>query len=100
MAYSFLKDYKDTVVQQCTTYTDVIKNRTKEKPDHVVFRFLSDGVNENESFTYQQLETRSKALGAAMQNVGLKGDRVLLLFNPGLKYIASLSLGKCAKCEG
>ncbi len=90
MAYSFLKDYNDPVVQQCTTYTDVIKNRTKEKPDHVVFRFLSDGVNENESFTYQQLETRSKALGAAMQKAGSKGDRVLLLFHPGLSYIASL----------
>lgn len=90
MAYSFLKDYNDPVVQQCTTYTDVVKNRTAEKPDHVVFRFLNDGVNENESFTYQQLETRSKALGAAMQKAGSKGDRVLLLFHPGLSYVASL----------
>lgn len=90
MAYSFLKDYHDPVVQQCTTYTEVIKNRTVEKPDHVVFRFLSDGVIENESFTYQQLETRSKALGAAMQNAGSKGDRVLLLFHHGLSYVASL----------
>ena len=90
MAYSFLENYNDPVVQQCTTYIEVIKNRTIEKPSHVVFRFLSDGVNENESFTYQQLETRSKALGASMQSIGSKGDRALLLFQPGLSYIASL----------
>lgn len=90
MAYSFLVDYNDPDVQQCTTYIEVIKNRTASKPDHVVFRFLSDGVNENESLTYRQLETRSKALGAAMQKVGNKGDRVLLLFQPCLSYVASL----------
>ena len=90
MAHSFLKDYNDPIVQNCDTYTDVIKNRTASTPDHVVFRFLSDGVNENESFTYRQIETRSKALGASMQKVGKKGDRVLLLFQPGLSYVASL----------
>ncbi len=90
MAYSFLKDYTDAVANECTTYTQVIKNRNREKPDHVVFRFLQDGVIENESFTYRQLEIRSKAVGAAMQRIGVKGDRVLLLFQPGLFYVASL----------
>ena len=90
MAYSFLQDYNDPDVQQCITYTEVIKNRANSNPAHTVFRFLNDGVNENESFTYKQLETRSKALGAAMQEVGKKGDPVLLLFQPSLSYIASL----------
>ena len=90
MKYSFLKDYKDPLVQDCTTYVDVIKNRVKANPDHVVFRFLNDGINESESFTYRQLETRSKALGAAMQQYALKEERVLLLFPPGLSYVASL----------
>lgn len=90
MTYSFLKDYNDPIVQSCTTYTEVIKKRVASKPDHVVFRFLSDGVNENESFSYRQLEIRAKALGASMQKVGSKGDKVLLLFQPGLSYVASL----------
>ncbi|MFK5856959.1 MAG: AMP-binding protein [Bacteroidota bacterium] len=90
MAYSFLKDNSDPIVQDCTTYIDVIKKWTVEKPEHVVFRFLQDGVNENESFTYLQLETRSKAVASAMQKKGVKGDRVLLLFQPGLSYVASL----------
>jgi len=90
MTYSFLKNNSEPMVHNCTTYTDVIKNWTNKKPNHVVFRFLQDGVNENESFTYKQLETRSKALGATMQSKGKKGDRVLLLFQPGLSYVASL----------
>ena len=90
MVYSFLKKYNDPLVQDCSTYIDVIKNRVKANPGHVVFRFLSDGINENESLTYQQLETRSKALGAAVQKLAVKGERVLLLFPPGLSYVASL----------
>lgn len=90
MAFSFLRDYNDSDVKNCTTYTEVIKNRVQSSPDHKVFRFLNDGVTENESFTYLQLETRAKAIGSAMQKVGKKGDSVLLLFQPGLSYVASL----------
>ncbi len=90
MAYSFLKDYNDQDVLNSKTYTEVIKNRAKSSPDHVVFRFLDDGVVENESFTYLQLEERAKAIGSALQDVGKKGDAVLLLFQPSISYIASL----------
>ncbi|MFK5856080.1 MAG: AMP-binding protein [Bacteroidota bacterium] len=90
MAYSFLSNYTDPAVNNCTTYIGVIKNRTISDPNHVVFRFLSDGVNENESFTYKQLEIRAQAIGASIQKLGGKGDRVLLLFQPGLSYVASL----------
>ncbi len=90
MAYSFLKDNNDPIVNQCSTYIDVVKNHVVSTPDHVVFRFLSDGVNESESLTFKQLETRSKALGTVLQNYGAKGDNVLLLFQPGLSYVASM----------
>jgi len=90
MAFSFLKNYDDPDVRDCITYTDVIKNRVLSSPDHTVFRFLNDGVTENESYTYGQLEMISKAIGSALQKIGSKGDTVLLLFQPSLPYIASL----------
>ncbi len=90
MAFSFLKDYNDPEVNNCTTYTEVIKNRVKNNPDHIVYRFLEDGINESGYFTYSDLDKRAKALGAALQDAGSKGDTVLLLFQPGLEYIASL----------
>ncbi len=90
MGYSFLKDYNDPIVQNCDTYIDVIKGRVKSQPNFTVFRFLQDGINEEDSFTYKQLGDRSKAIGVELQQYGLKGDKVLLLFQPGLPYIASL----------
>jgi acyl-CoA synthetase (AMP-forming)/AMP-acid ligase II/acyl carrier protein len=90
MTFSFLKDFKDADVQNCSTYTEVIKNRTKTNPNHVVFRFLEDGVNESESFTYGQLDRKSKSVAASLQESGQKGDTVLLLFQPNLSYVASL----------
>ena len=90
MAYSFLKYFKDPIAQSSKTYVEVIKKRTIADPDHVVFRFLENGVDESETLTYRQLEIRSKAVGAVMQSHGKKGDRVLLLFPAGLQYVASL----------
>lgn len=90
MPHDFLKDFDDPIANKCDTYIEVIKNRTLHQPDHIVFRFLEDGINETDSFTYKRLETRSKALGAELQKYGNKGDRVLLLFPPGLDYIASM----------
>ena len=90
MSFSFLKSYDDPDVRNCTTYTEVIKNRTKSFPNHVVFRYLEDGINENGSFTFLQLQYRAQAIAASLQRTGKKGDSVLLLFQPSLEYIASL----------
>ena len=90
MNYSFLKNNNAPAVKGCSTYVDVIKNWAQIKPDHVVFRFLQDGVTENESTTYNQLETNAMAIASSLQKVGKKGDRVLLLFQPGLSFIYSL----------
>ena len=89
MKYSFLKDYNDPLVQDCSTFIEVVKNRVKADPEHIVYRFLDDGINESESFNFHQIEIRSKAMGASMQQVASKGERVLLLFPPGLSYVAS-----------
>ncbi len=90
MCYSFLRNNKDSIVQSSTTYIDVIKKRTEIEPDTVIFRFLDNGVDESESLSYGSLERRAKSIGAAIQGYGKKGDRVLLLFPAGLKYVASL----------
>ena len=46
--YDFLKDYNDPLVRQSATYLEVIVRRTIETPEHVVYRFLEDGINESE----------------------------------------------------
>ncbi len=88
--HSFLKDNHEELIRSCNTYAEVINKRSAANPDHVVFKFLPDGVNEDGSLTYQQLICKSKAVAAILQQNGSKGDNVLLLFQPGLDYIVSL----------
>ncbi|MFA5419561.1 MAG: fatty acyl-AMP ligase, partial [Bacteroidales bacterium] len=88
--FDFLKGFDDPIVQQSSTYLEVVMKRTLETPDHVVYRFLEDGVNESEVLTYAALSAQAKAVSAALQQNGVKGDRVLMLFPPGLTYVASL----------
>jgi len=83
-------DYNDPIAKECDTYIEVIRNRVLQKPDSIALKYLEDGVNESDSFTLRKLETRSKALGAALQKHGVKGDRVLLLFPTGLEYMAAM----------
>lgn len=90
MAFSFLKDYNDPDVINCSTYSEVILNRVISCPEKVAFRFLDDGEKESESFTYDQLQIKAKAIASLFQEFGKKGDPVLLLFHPSLSYVASL----------
>ncbi len=90
MTYRFLKNNPDKLIRESKTYIEIIKKRALTEPDKVVYRFLEDGLNETESFTFSQIDKRARALGAALQQHAGKGDRILLLFPAGLKYVAAV----------
>jgi acyl-CoA synthetase (AMP-forming)/AMP-acid ligase II len=65
-----------------------------EQPDKTVFTFLKDDGAEHSSITYRGVDVKTAALAAYLTTkdacLGLaKGDRVLLVFEPGLHYIVS-----------
>jgi acyl-CoA synthetase (AMP-forming)/AMP-acid ligase II/acyl carrier protein len=88
--YSFLKDNNDPIIQASSTYVEVIQRRAQVTPEHVVYKFLEDGINESDIMTYGRLESIAHRVAAALQRKGKKGDRVLMLYPPGLSYVASL----------
>ena len=88
--HDFLKDNNDPIIQTSSTYVEVIQKRAQATPDHVVYRFLEDGINESDIMTYARLEKVAKSVAVALQRMGEKGDRVLMLYPPGLSYVASL----------
>ena len=58
-------------------------------PDKELFSFI-DGMGEKaDRLTYAQLAARAKALAQALLDAGGKGQRVLLLFTPGLDFVAA-----------
>jgi len=88
--FTFLNNNTDPLILGSSTYLEVIQKRALHTPNHVVYRFLENGVDESESFSYTELDIKAKAVGAALQEKGRKGDRVLMLYPAGLSYVASL----------
>lgn len=71
-----------------------------EQPDRKAWTFLNDKGDIAEDYTYKQLETATNALAEYLiqPSTGLqKGDRVMLVFFPGLDF--SVSLLACFKAE-
>ena len=54
------------------------------------YTFLADGENETAALTYAQLDRRARAVAAVLANRGTsQGDRVILLYPPGLDFITA-----------
>ncbi|HSG38239.1 MAG TPA: AMP-binding protein, partial [Thermoanaerobaculia bacterium] len=53
------------------------------------FTFLRDGRAEAARLTWAGLDRRAREIAAALQARGLEGERAVLLFPPGLEFIAA-----------
>jgi acyl-CoA synthetase (AMP-forming)/AMP-acid ligase II len=69
---------------------DILEDRARTVPDRQIFCFLEEGEVESERLTYRSLERRSQAIAARLQQSTSPGDRVILLYAPGLEFIAAL----------
>ena len=70
------------------TLNDVLRRRAAEQPERVGYTFLADGETESERLTYGELETRARAVAVALRERAAPGDRAVLLFPPGLDFVA------------
>jgi acyl-CoA synthetase (AMP-forming)/AMP-acid ligase II len=48
-----------------------------------------DGETEKGTLTYGELDRNARAIAAALRSRGLAGEQALLLYPPGLDYIAA-----------
>ncbi|MBW4644889.1 MAG: AMP-binding protein [Goleter apudmare HA4340-LM2] len=68
---------------------DILRSRAVTEPDRLALRFLQDGEIESASLTYQSLDQKARAIAAQLQSLGLEGERVLLLYAPGLEFVSA-----------
>jgi acyl-CoA synthetase (AMP-forming)/AMP-acid ligase II len=61
-----------------------------ERPEMGAFRFLRDGELDEKKLSYGELEERSRAIAGLLQETMNVGERVLLLYAPGLEFITAL----------
>jgi acyl-CoA synthetase (AMP-forming)/AMP-acid ligase II len=73
-----------------SNFVDILRRRVLQTPPHQnAYTFLGDGETEEVSFTYADLDQRARAIGAMLQSQTAPGARALLLYPPGLDYIAA-----------
>lgn len=74
---------------QTTTFVDLLRRRVVELPDRMAYTFLADGAGDEARITYSELDRRARSIAALLQSHGGSGERVLLLYPPGLDYISA-----------
>ncbi|HTK06061.1 MAG TPA: amino acid adenylation domain-containing protein, partial [Ktedonobacteraceae bacterium] len=72
-----------------TTLVEILRERARHQPEQRAYTFLGDGEVEEAGITYAQLDYRARAIAALLQEYTHANERALLLFPPGLDYIAA-----------
>ncbi|WP_414582888.1 hypothetical protein [Scytonema sp. PCC 10023] len=80
------------------TLVDLLRKRALQQPRQVAYTFLVDGEAQEVSLTYQALDQKARyalrqasglSLAAFLQSMKATGERALLLYPPGLEFIAA-----------
>ncbi|HKG21871.1 MAG TPA: condensation domain-containing protein, partial [Blastocatellia bacterium] len=72
-----------------STLVELLRFRAGAQRGLKAYAFLKDGEAEEEGITYDQLDARARAVAAHLQELGMASERALLLYPPGLDYIAA-----------
>lgn len=75
--------------EQKATLVNLLSDRAQQQPDRVPYTFLVDGETEKVSFSYEKLDQKARAIAALLQSMEAFKERVLLLYPPGLEFIAA-----------
>ena len=67
---------------------DLLRTRAESTPERTAYTFLLDGETKAASVSYRELDRRARTVAVGLRNVAAPGDRALLLYPPGLDYIA------------
>ena len=70
------------------TLVELLRARAGDHGDEGAFIFLADGERDEQRLTYGELDRRARAVAASLQQKLRPGDRALLLYPPGLDYVA------------
>ncbi len=68
---------------------ELLRFRARVQPDEQAFVFLRDGEYESDVVSYAELDRRGRMLAAHLQRRVPPGARALLLYPPGLEFIAA-----------
>src|SRR5579859_4261063 len=68
---------------------ELLQERVRDCPDRVAYVFLAGEDLRQSSLTYRELDSRARSIAALLQGLEAQGERALLLYPPGLEFIAA-----------
>jgi amino acid adenylation domain-containing protein len=71
------------------TLTELLSRRAARQAERRAYAFLPEGESDEVSVSYGELDARARAVGSALARAGAAGERVMLLYPPGLDYAAA-----------
>jgi amino acid adenylation domain-containing protein/non-ribosomal peptide synthase protein (TIGR01720 family) len=71
------------------TFVELLRTRAGQQPEQRAYTFLTDGEAQETHVTYAELDRQARSIAALMQSAGAAGERALLLYPPGLEYVAA-----------
>src|SRR5919112_2636402 len=72
------------------TLVDLLRWRASHEPERRAYTFLGDGEAEERSVNYGELDRQAQLVAAQLEALGVAGgERALLFYPPGLKYLAA-----------
>jgi amino acid adenylation domain-containing protein/non-ribosomal peptide synthase protein (TIGR01720 family)/FkbM family methyltransferase len=80
--------FKPETSPRIESLIDLLRFRALRQPEQCAYTFLLDEGTES-SLTYGELDRRARAIASSLQSTVKPGDRVLLLYPPGLEYITA-----------
>lgn len=84
----YVSDLRNTLLN-ISTLVELLSYRAIYQPNQTAYTFLLDGETEEVNINYQELEQRARGIAAYLQSLNAKGERALLLYQPGLEYIVT-----------
>jgi glutamate-1-semialdehyde-2,1-aminomutase len=67
----------------------LLEYRAETQADFEIYHYLRDGEDVAESLSFKDVALKAKCVAAALQQIGGTGERVMLLYLPGIEFITS-----------
>jgi amino acid adenylation domain-containing protein len=91
-AEGFMPAYSLSSLSEHSTLVDLLTfqaSQPGQSPDNPVFTFLETGDGAGETLTFASLDRRARSIAAHLRESARPGDRILLVYPPGLEFIAA-----------
>ncbi len=82
--------YAESPSANAASLCEVYRRRAIEQPNDVAYTFLLEEEGQVAECTYAEIDREARAIAAELQQLGLQGQRALLVYDPGMEFTAAI----------